>query len=89
MADAEILLEKVGFGGALRVTAVCAATGVEVVFIAPSHAPERAIEQLAASKLAYAKAALAGSIDAKVSSGAGSGAAQDPGCLPRRRGVVV
>jgi hypothetical protein len=78
LADDDILLEKVIVGGAIRVAAVCAATGVEVVFIAPAHASDLAIEQLALAKLARAKAARESG-----HSGADSRA-------PRtRRGVIV
>jgi hypothetical protein len=49
-----ILLEKICVGGFVRVTAVCAATGTEVVFIAPPHASDQAVDHLAAAKLARA-----------------------------------
>jgi hypothetical protein len=49
----EILIEIVTVGGSLRVTAIDAASLVEVVFQAPRSADRPSIERLARQKLAY------------------------------------
>ena len=55
MAEAEILLEQRRIGSYLRVAAICAETGVEVVFMAPADAGPALVESLAAAKLAHVK----------------------------------
>jgi hypothetical protein len=51
MPDNRIYLEITEIGKALRVAAVDAASGEEVVFQAPSHTPRAEIERLAVAKL--------------------------------------
>ncbi len=75
MPDSDILLEKITIGSAVRVTAVCADTGVEVVFVAPTHATPLAIEHVAAAKLKAAKS--------------GASTQQSIQARAARRGVVV
>ncbi len=50
---AEILIETQRIGMALRVTAVDAATGTEVVFQAPAASSREGLQRLAAAKLSY------------------------------------
>jgi hypothetical protein len=50
---AEILIETVRIGATLRVTAIDAASGTEVVFQAPAATPRSEIQRLAANKLHY------------------------------------
>ena len=47
----EILLEFVRVGVQLRVSAIDAKTGVEVVIVAPANAPRSQIEKVAVAKL--------------------------------------
>lgn len=49
----EIILECAKVGNFLRVTAVDALTGTEVVFQAPSYASQTEIRNLAVNKLTY------------------------------------
>jgi hypothetical protein len=49
----EVLLEYVRFGNSLRVTAVDAATGTEVIFQAPLAASQSELRKIAVNKLAY------------------------------------
>jgi predicted acylesterase/phospholipase RssA len=53
MASNEILMEVHRYGTILRVTAVDAATGTEIVFQAPASSSKAALQNLAASKLRY------------------------------------
>jgi hypothetical protein len=47
----EVLFEFVRLGGQLRVSAIDAASGVEVIIVAPLSAPRSQIEQIALAKL--------------------------------------
>ncbi len=47
----EILLEFVRIGAQLRVSAIDAKTGIEVVIVAPANAPRSQIEKVAVAKL--------------------------------------
>ncbi|HKD21488.1 MAG TPA: hypothetical protein VKB71_05720 [Rhizomicrobium sp.] len=49
----EILIEFVALGGAVRVTAIHAATGTEATIVGPASAPRAALEAAASRKLAY------------------------------------
>jgi hypothetical protein len=49
----EILIEFVALGGAVRVTAIHAATGTEATIVGPATAPRAALEAAASRKLAY------------------------------------
>lgn len=49
----EILMETVQIGNALRVTAIDAATGTEVVFQAPVNSSMITLRRLAVEKLEY------------------------------------
>jgi len=51
MSDRDIYLEITQLGNAVRVAAVCSATGEEVVFQAPIKTPRSEINRLAMSKL--------------------------------------
>ena len=53
MAFKEILIETRRIGAALRVTAVDAESGVEVVFQAPANTSREKLKLLSASKLRY------------------------------------
>jgi len=53
MSDREIYLEITQLGNAMRVAAVCSATGEEVVFQAPIKTPRSEINRLAMSKLSW------------------------------------
>ena len=55
----EIFIETHIVGGIMRVTAIDAETGVEVVFQAPPKTPRSGIEKLAAGKLRYVLRKLA------------------------------
>ncbi|GHU02541.1 hypothetical protein FACS1894186_7380 [Alphaproteobacteria bacterium] len=50
----DILIEMKAVGGSVRVAAISADAGREVVFIVPRGTPEEAVRRLAAQKLAYA-----------------------------------
>ena len=52
----EIILEVQRIGGTVRVTAIEANSGTEVVFQAPASTGRKEIERLAASKLHYVMA---------------------------------
>mgnify|MGYP001809543130 CR=1 FL=1 len=54
----EILLEQRRVGSYLRVTAVCAQSGLEVVFIAPADAGQALISAVASAKVAHVRAKL-------------------------------
>lgn len=56
MSQHEILIETRQFGHSLRVTAVDAATGTEVVFQTPLSANPIQIKRLAADKMRYVMA---------------------------------
>jgi hypothetical protein len=56
--DGYILIEQRRVGAYLRVTAVCATSGVEVVFIAPPDAGPALIDAVAAGKLTHVKAKM-------------------------------
>ena len=47
----EVLFEYVRVGGQLRVSAMDAATGTEVVIVAPLSAPRSQVQQVAIAKL--------------------------------------
>jgi predicted metal-dependent hydrolase len=49
----EILMEITRIGNAVRVTAIHAATGTEVVFQAPANCGQAELQRLAANKLNY------------------------------------
>jgi hypothetical protein len=49
----EILIETIQIGSILRVTAVDAVTGLEVMFQAPLSAGRESLQRLAADKLRY------------------------------------
>ena len=51
--DDEILLQLFAAGNALKVTAVHAATGTEVSFMAPKNTPMLSIKMMARKKLEY------------------------------------
>ena len=51
--DDEILLQMVAIGNALKVTAVHAATGTEVSFMAPKNTPMLSLKMMAKKKLDY------------------------------------
>ena len=51
--DDEILLQMVAIGNALIVTAVHAATGTEVSFMAPKNTPMLSLKMMAGKKLEY------------------------------------
>ncbi len=51
--DDEILLQLFAVGNALKVTAVHAATGTEVSFMAPKNTPMLSIKMMARKKLEY------------------------------------
>lgn len=51
MADDEVLFEFVRIGVQMRVAAVHANTGIEVVIITPLNAPQSYMKQLALAKL--------------------------------------
>ena len=53
MATGEILMETRRIGVFLRVTAIDADSGTEVVFQAPSYSSKVALQRLAATKLRY------------------------------------
>jgi hypothetical protein len=53
MASNEILMELQRIGATLRVTAVDADSGTEIVFQAPFSTPRSALKKLAADKLRY------------------------------------
>lgn len=50
-ASREILFELTAVGGAVRVVAIDAATGIEVTIMGPTTAPRAALQRLAAQKL--------------------------------------
>ena len=47
----EVLLEFVRIGAQMRVSAIDAKTGIEVVIVAPANAPRSQIEKVAIAKL--------------------------------------
>ena len=51
--DDEILLQLCAVGNALKATAVHAATGTEVSFMAPKNTPMLSIKMMARKKLEY------------------------------------
>lgn len=52
----EILIETVQIGASLRVTAIDAATGTEVVFQAPANAGQETIRRIAIDKMKFVMA---------------------------------
>ncbi len=52
----EILIEQRQVGSYLRVTAVCAVSGIEVVFMAPTDAGRALISAVAEAKIAHVRA---------------------------------
>jgi hypothetical protein len=63
MAEREILIETRRIGIFLRVTAVDAETGLEVVFQAPASTSSQSLQRVAASKLRYVMQKKAGNTD--------------------------
>ncbi len=55
MSSGEILIEIHRIGGILRIAAVDAVSGTEIVFQAPSSTSPSALQRLAASKLRYVR----------------------------------
>ncbi len=55
MSSGDILIEIRRIGGILRVAAVDAASGTEIVFQAPSSTNLSVLQRLAASKLRYVR----------------------------------
>ncbi|MGK0266285.1 MAG: hypothetical protein ACI82N_000529 [Maricaulis sp.] len=53
MTDREVYIETQQVGGSVRVAAVCAVTGEEVVFQVPPRTTQAEINQLALAKLAW------------------------------------
>lgn len=51
--DDEILIQMVVIGNALKVTAVHAATGTEISFMAPKNTPMLSVKMMAKKKLEY------------------------------------
>ena len=51
--DDEILIQMVAIGNALQVTAVHAATGTEISFMAPKNTPMLSVKMMAKKKLEY------------------------------------
>lgn len=49
----EVIIEYVQVGGSVRVTAVDAATGIEVTFQAPAKASQADMQRIAVNKLKY------------------------------------
>ncbi len=49
----EILMQAVAIGNSLKITAVHAATGTEVSFIAPKNTPMLSLKMMARKKLEY------------------------------------
>jgi hypothetical protein len=53
MTSSEIFMETQRIGRIIRVSAIDAKTGIEVVFQAPSSTPPSGLKKLAISKLSY------------------------------------
>lgn len=49
----EILMQMVAIGNALKVTAIHAATGTEISFMAPKNTPMMSLKMMARKKLEY------------------------------------
>ncbi|MHA6288501.1 DUF6898 family protein [Maricaulis sp. CAU 1757] len=64
MAGREIYIEIINVGPALRVAAVDAETGIEMVFQVPSNTPRRDIDQLARAKIVWKLSQLEGQSEA-------------------------
>jgi hypothetical protein len=56
MPGREVLFETQLVGGAKRIAAIDAATGIEVVILAPAHATDAEVESVALAKLSRALA---------------------------------
>ena len=63
MPGREIYIEIVNAGSALRVAAIDAETGVELVFQVPSNTPRRDIDQLARAKVSWKLSRMENSTD--------------------------
>ena len=53
MTDNEVFIETKQIGAILRVTAIDAATGTEIVFQAPANTSREGLNRLAMNKLRY------------------------------------
>jgi hypothetical protein len=91
MGEGEIYLEFQEIGGAVRVAAVDAATGVEVVLVAPTGASRQDIARVAAAKLQRALEHASAKGDCAARASKDPAPDRDPlaAGLPTRRGVLV